>query len=86
MTNQKKLYVGNSKRRNLLELFEYGFIYNGVGFQRIFIALSKQHAQFIYKFFAGASQFGRTMAGSKFREFLPVNVPKRYRGEIYVLR
>ena len=41
--------------------FEYGFIYNRVGFQRIFTALSKQHAQLIYKFLAGASEFGRTM-------------------------
>ena len=41
--------------------FEDGFIYNRVGFQRIFTALSKQHAQFIYKFLAGASDFGRAM-------------------------
>ena len=46
----------------------------------------KQHAQFIYKFLAGASEFGRTMRGSNFRDFLPINVPKRYTGEIYVLR
>ena len=78
--------VGNSTRRNQLESFEYGFIYNRVGFQRIFTVLSKQHAQFIYKFLAGASEFGRTMGGSNFRNFLPINVPKRYRGEIYVLR
>ena len=61
-------------------------IYNLVGFQRILSALSKQHAQFIYKFFAGASEFGRTMGGSNFQDFLPINLPKRYRGEIYVLR
>ena len=54
-------------------------IYNRVGFQRIFTALSKQHAQFIYKFLAGASELGRTMGGSNFRDFLPINVPKRYR-------
>ena len=78
--------MGNSTRRNQLESFEYGFIYNRVGFQRIFTALSKQHAQFIYKYFAGASEFGRTLGGINFRDFLPIKVPKRYRGEIYVLR
>ena len=62
------------------------FIYNRVGFQRIFTAPSKQHAQFIFKFHAGASEVGRTMGGSNFQDFLPNNVPKRYRGEIYVLR
>ena len=65
---------------------EYGFIYNRVGFPRIFTALSKEHSQFIYKYLAGASEFGRPMGGSNFREFLPNNVPKRYRGEVYVLR
>ena len=62
-----------------MQSFESGLIYNRVGFQRIFTALSKQHAQFIYKLHAGASDFGRTMGGSN---FLPINVPKRYRGEI----
>ena len=52
----------------------------------MFTALPKHHAQFIYKFLAGASEFGRTMGGNNFRDFLPINVPKRYRGEIYVLR
>ena len=85
-TSKKKLYMGNSTRRNLLESIEYGFIYNRVGFQRIFTAPSKQHVQFIYKIFAGASEFGRTMGGSNFLDSLPINVPKRYRGEIYVLR
>ena len=84
--NKKKLYLENSTRRNLLGSFENGFIYNQVGFQRIFAALSKYHTQFIYKFLAGASEFGRTMGGSIFRNFLPINVPKRYRGETYVLR
>ena len=37
-------------------------------------------------FAAGASEFRRTMGGSNFRDFLPINVPKRYRGEIYVLQ
>ena len=36
--------------------------------------------------FAGTSEFGRTMGGSNFRDFLPINIPKLYRGEIYVLR
>ena len=39
-----------------------------------------------FSFLAGASEFGRTMGGSNFRCFLPINVTKRYRGEIYVLR
>ena len=55
---------------------------NRVGFQRIFTALSKQHAQFIYKFLAGESEFERTMGGSIFRDFLPINVPKRNRGKV----
>ena len=82
----KKFYVENSTIWKNLESFEYGFIYNRVGFQRIFTALSKQHAQFIHKFPAGASEFGRTMGGRNFRDILPINVPKRYRGENYVLR
>ena len=40
---------------------------------------------FHIKFLAGASEFGRTMGDSNFRDFLPINVPKRYRAEIYVL-
>ena len=71
---------------NQVGTFEYGFIYDRVGFQRIFTALSKQRAQFIYKFLARASEFGQTMGGSNFRDFLPINVPQCYRGEIYVLR
>ena len=39
--NKKKLYVGNSTRRIQLESYEYGFISNRVGFQRIFKALSR---------------------------------------------
>ena len=39
-----------------------------------------------FKISAGTSEFGRTMAGSNFRDFLTINVPKRYRGEVYVLR
>ena len=31
-TNKKKLYLGSSTRRNYLESFDYGFIYNRVGF------------------------------------------------------
>ena len=42
-TNKKRLYVGNSTRRNYLESFGYGFIHNRVGFQRIFTALFKEH-------------------------------------------
>ena len=38
------------------------------------------------EFLAGASEFGRAMGGRNFRYFLPINVPKRYRGEISVLR
>ena len=78
--------MGNSTRRNKLESFEYGLVYNRVRFQRIFTALSKQHAQFIYNFLAGASEFGRTMGGSNFRDVLPINIPKRSRGENCVLR
>ena len=85
-TNMKKLYVGNSTRRNYLESFEYEFICNRVAFQHISTALSKQHAQFIYTFFDGASEFGWTMGGGNFWDFLPIKVPKRNRGEIYVLR
>ena len=81
-----KFGIGDRVRISKLESFEYGFIYNRVGFQRIFAALSKQHSQFIYKFLAGASEFGWAMGGSNFRDFLPINVPKHYRGEIYVLR
>ena len=85
-SNKKKLYVGNFTRRTWLESFEYGFVYNRVGFKRNFAALSKQYVQFIYKVLAKAIEFGRTMGGCNFRDFLPINVPKHYRGEIYVLR
>ena len=78
--------MGNSTIRKYIDSFEYGFIYNRAGFQRIFTALSKQHAQFIYKLLAGAIEFGRTMGGGNFRVFLTINAPKRYRGEICVLR
>ena len=77
MTNKKKLYVGIFTGRKGLESFKYGLVYKRVGFQRILAALSKQYAQFIYKFLA--REFGRTMGGSIFRVFLPINVPKRYR-------
>ena len=82
-TNKKKLYMGNITRRKWLESSEYEFLYHRVGFQRIFAALSIHYDQFLHKFFARASEFGRTMRGSNFREFLPINVPNRYRGEIY---
>ena len=85
-TNKKKLYVGNSTRSNQLESFEYGLIFNRFDFQRIFTALSKQHALWIHKFLDGASDFGRTMESSIFRDFLAINLPKRHRGEIYALR
>ena len=85
-TNKEKLSVGNSARRKYLESFEYRVVYNRVDFQRIFAALSKQHAQFIYKLLAGASEYGRTRGGSNFRDFSPIIVPKRYEGELYVLR
>ena len=84
-TNNKKLYVGSSTKRMQLESFEYGLIYNQVGFQRTFAAFSKQYAQFLDKFFARASEIGRTMGGSNFRDLLPSKVPKQYRGEVYVL-
>ena len=65
--------------------FEYRFVYNRVGFQRIFTAHSKQHVQLTCKFLAGAIELRRTMGGSNFGDFLRINVPKLYRGEIYVL-
>ena len=61
-------------------------MYKRVDFQSIFTALPKQHARVIYDFLAGASEVGRTIGGSSFRDFFPINVPKRYRGEINVLR
>ena len=42
---QEELIRGNSMSRNYLDSFECGIIYNRVGFQRIFTAPSKQHAQ-----------------------------------------
>ena len=68
-----------------IESFEYGFVYNRIGVQRILVALSKQCTEFIYKFLARASEFGWTMGGRNFRNLIPINVPKHYRGEIYVL-
>ena len=53
-TNKKKSYEGNFARRKWLESFEYGLVHK----LRIIAALSKQYAQFIYKFFARASEFG----------------------------
>ena len=35
---------------------------------------------------SGTSEFGRTLGGKNFQDFLPVIVPKRYRGEIYILQ
>ena len=52
----------------------------------MFTALFKQQTQFLYKFFAGASEFGRTIGGSNLRDFLPIKLPKRYRGKFSVLR
>ena len=58
--------------------------YNRVGLQRIVATLSEQYAQFSYKFLTGAGAFGGTMGGSSIRDFLPIKIPKLYRGQIYV--
>ena len=69
--------MGNATKRNYLQSFEYEFMNKRVDFQSIFTALSKQHARVNYDFLAGASEFGRRMGGSNFRDFLPIIVPKR---------
>ena len=78
------LLAGNFTSRKLLKSFHHGFIYNGVGFQHTVEALPKQNTELVYKFLAGASELRRTIGGNNFRDALPINVPKHYRGEVYV--
>ena len=79
--------MANSTRRNYLESFENGFVYNRVGFQRIFTALSKQHAQFIYNFLPEQVNLdGQWEVAISEISYQNQNVPKRHREEIYVLR
>ena len=81
---KKKSNVGNFTSRKRLVSIDYGFVYNRVGFQRIIATLSKQYAQFFYKLINGVGEFGGTMGGSILPDFLPIKVPKRYRGQVYV--
>ena len=78
-TNKKNLHVGNFTRRKRLLSFEYGCVYNPIVFRRILTALFKQNAQFILKLLATGIEIERTMGGNHFRDFLPINVPNRYR-------
>ena len=72
------LREGNDESHLRMDLFTVELVSNESS--QLFLNKTLSHLQI----FARASQFGRTMGGSNFREFLPINVPKRYTGEIYV--
>ena len=45
---------------------------------------SGYYTKLLHKLFAGETESGRSMGGSSFGNFLPINVPKCYRGKIHV--
>ena len=47
-------------------------------------SFQRTRSVFFKNFLAGASEVGRILGGSGFRDFLPIIVPRRYRGEINV--
>ena len=79
-----RLSAVNFIRNSWSKSFNSGIVYNWVGFKCIWATISRQCIDLFYKIFTRATEYGWSMGGCNFRNILPINVPKCYRGKIYV--
>ena len=82
---QDEIIAVNFIRNSWSKSFNNGFVYNRVGFKCICRTISRQYTELFYKLSTRATESGWSMGGCNFRNILPINVPKRCGGKIYVL-
>ena len=82
--NETRLSALNFIRKSWSKSFNNGIVYNRVGFKFICATISRQYTELFYKLFTRATECGWSMGGCKFRNILPINVPKCYGRKIYV--
>ena len=82
--NKARLSEVNFIRKSWSKSFNNGILYSRVGFKGICTTISTQYTELFYKLFTRATESGRSMGGCNFRNILHINVPKRYRGKIYI--
>ena len=74
----------NYIRKRWSKSFNYGIVYNRVGFKCISATISRKYTELFYKLFTRATESGWSMGGCNFRNILPINVPKCYGGKVFM--
>ena len=82
--NKMRLSAVNFIRKRCSKSFNSGIVYKRDGFKCIYTTISRQFNELFYKLFTSATESGWSRGGCKFRNIIPINVPKCYGGEIYV--